>query len=108
MAKANFIVTARVDEFEPGDRLSLEVGDDGLPVAELYRVRVRPDTGKDERELEAPSGGKVIEKAEKQAAKIIADAEKKADELVAAGKAEADRLVNEALAEAAKLAGNGQ
>lgn len=108
MAKANFIVIARVDEYEPGDRLSLEVGDDGLPTAELYRVRVRPDTGKDDRELEAPVSGKAAEKAEKQAAKLIADAEKQAAELVAAGKAEADRIVAEALAEAAKLAGNGQ
>lgn len=108
MAKKNFIVTARVDEYLPGDRLTLEVGDDGLPVSDLYRVRVRPDTGKDERELEAPAGGKAVEKAEKQAAKLIADAEKKAEELVAAGKAEADRTVNEALAEAAKLTGNGQ
>ena len=101
MAKKDFIVTARVDDYKPGDRLTLEVGDDGLPVSDLYRVRVRPDTGKDDRELEAPSGGK----ADKQAAKLIADAKAEAAELVAAGKAEADRLVNEATAEAAKILG---
>lgn len=95
MAKANFIVTARVDHYQPGDRLSLEVGDDGLPTAELYRVRVRPDTGKDERELEAPAGGKDAVKAAKaEAAKIVE-----------AAKAEAAKIIDEA---AKMLGGNGQ
>ena len=107
--KKDFIVTARVDDYQPGDRLTLEVGDDGLPVSDLYRVRVRLDTGKDDRELEAPAGGKAVEAAEKKAAKILADAEKKAAELIQAGQDEATRLVNEATAEAAKiLGGNGQ
>lgn len=99
MAKKDFIVTARVDNYQPGDRLTLEVGDDGLPVSDLYRVRVRLDTGKDDRELEAPAGGKDAVKAAKaEAAKIVE-----------AAKAEAAKIIDEATAEAAKmLGGNGQ
>jgi len=76
-------------DLQRGDVLTLEVGDDNLPKAELFRSRTRP-LG---RSVEDAGD---VGKAEAQAAKIIEDAEGEALLIVEAAKAEAAEIVAKA------------
>lgn len=83
--KQQFVVTGKNDQYKNGDIVSLEVGDDGQPVSELMRSRVKPYRGK----VQASEGGdaqaqadKIIEDAKAQAAKILDDAGAKAEKII--------------------------
>ena len=89
--KSKFVATGRMlladnTAVAPGDVLTLEVGDDGLPSERIYRNRVKPQ-GK-----EVGAKDSHVEDAKAQAKKILADAEEQATKVLADAHAAAEKV----------------
>lgn len=100
MAKKDFQLTARVDDHRAGTVLSLEVGDDGLPTSEVYRIRSVPyDASADKRD----GAGLTEKEAKGKAGQIVKEAQEKADQIVKDAEAKAAQMTEKATADVAAM-----
>lgn len=81
-----------------GQVLSLEVGDDGLPTSELYRVRSRAlgDRADQSADGNDEDGKQIVKDAKAKAKQIVADAEAKAKEITDKAEVDAQALLDAA------------
>lgn len=78
-----------------GDVLTLEVGDDSLPTADLFRTRVQP-LGRDVDEGEGGDAKGTIKEAKAEAKKIIEGAKEEAQKIIDKANADAAELLKAA------------
>lgn len=102
MAKRKFLVTARVQNpkgewLQPGDEITLEADEKGVPVSRLYHNRVQAAGRRSEATDGAAEAQKVVKDAEDQAKAIIVEAQEKAEAIVKEAQDTAESLVAEAL-----------